>query len=246
MTFRKTPTADYGFDGSPLGVLLIGLVGIACLAAGITFVHSGLILEVVSPVLMLCGGLLLLVCTSYLYYVTFGKLHRRDKMLSMVDWKGHEMVLDIGTGRGLLMIGAAKRLTTGRSVGIDIWNPADMHGNSGQNTLRNAELEGVLDKVEVLNEDVRNLSFPDETFDVVLSNLCLHNIPTEEGRAKACREISRVLKPQGTAILADKSQTNLYAEILNQEGLTVEHHQTTYDGSLRRLVQAQKSQRPHR
>ena len=43
----------------------------------------------------------------------------------MIPWRGNETVLDVGTGRGLLMIGAARRLTTGISVGIDIWSAKD-------------------------------------------------------------------------------------------------------------------------
>jgi ubiquinone/menaquinone biosynthesis C-methylase UbiE len=161
-------------------------------------------------------------------------------MISMIDWKGNEKVLDIGTGRGLLMIGAAKKLTLGKCIGIDIWDQDDMHGNAYQNTMRNAELEGVLEKVEVRNEDVRSMSFPNATFDVVLSNLCIHNIPTEEGREKACREISRVLKRNGTAIIADKSHTKEYGEIFATEGLTVEVFRPSFDGSLRGIVKAVK------
>jgi arsenite methyltransferase len=45
------------------------------------------------------------------------KLNIRDRMLDMIHWKGNETVLDTGTGRGLLAIGAAKRLRaeTGRA-----------------------------------------------------------------------------------------------------------------------------------
>lgn len=159
----------------------------------------------------------------------------------MIDWKGNEEVLDIGTGRGLLMIGAAKKLTLGKSIGIDIWNSGDMHSNTYQNTMRNAELEGVLEKVEVINEDVRSLSFPNGTFDVVLSNLCIHNIPAKDGRDKACREIARVLKPNGIVIIITyKSHTKKYGEIFAMEGLTVEVFRTSFDGSLRGIVKAVK------
>jgi ubiquinone/menaquinone biosynthesis C-methylase UbiE len=139
------------------------------------------------------------------------------------------------------MIGAAKKLTLGKSIGIDIWNSGDMHSNTYQNTMRNAELEAVLEKVEVRNEDVRSMSFPNDTFDVVLSNLCIHNIPTKDGREKACREIARVLKPHGIAIITDKSHTQEYGEIFAMEGLRVEFFRPTFDGSLRRMVKAVKS-----
>ncbi len=232
---------DYGFDGSPFGVTIICLAGVVCFGGGAALItFPSLILKIVAVVLMICGLLIILVCGSYLYYVKLGKFHRRDKMLSMIDWKGNEKVLDIGTGRGLLMIGAAKKLTQGKSIGIDIWNAGDMHSNTYQNTMRNAELEGVLEKVEVRNEDVRGMSFPNDSFDVVLSNLCIHNIPAKDGREKACREIARVLKSNGTAIIADKSHLKEYGEIFAMEGLTVEVFRTSFDGSLRGIVKAVK------
>jgi len=40
----------------------------------------------------------------------------------------------------------------------------------------------VKDKVELKSDAARKLSFPDAHFDVILSNLCLHNIPGKAGR----------------------------------------------------------------
>ena len=44
-----------------------------------------------------------------LVYSKWGKFRHRDRMLNMIAWRGDEHVLDVGTGRGLLIIGAAKR-----------------------------------------------------------------------------------------------------------------------------------------
>lgn len=232
---------NYGFDGSPFGISILFVVGIVCLVSGIVIVNFNSIgLKVLAVILILFGCLVVAICCSYLYYIKFGKFQRRDKILSMVHWNGFEHVLDIGTGRGLLMIGAAKRLTSGISVGIDIWNSADMHDNSIKNTNLNAELEGVLKKVEVRNEDARSMSFPDETFEVVLSNLCMHNIPTKDEREKACQEIVRVLKKNGSVIIADKAHTKEYGDFFAKAGLTVELYRPFFDGSIRAIVKATK------
>jgi trans-aconitate methyltransferase len=48
-----------------------------------------------------------------------GKIRERDRLLDLVPWRGTEAVLDLGCGRGLMLIGAARRLTTGRATGLD-------------------------------------------------------------------------------------------------------------------------------
>src|SRR6478735_7790956 len=58
-----------------------------------------------------------------------GKVRRRERLLDLLPWTGGEKVLDIGCGRGLMLVGAAKRLTTGKAVGIDIWQAEDLAGN---------------------------------------------------------------------------------------------------------------------
>src|ERR1051326_9477575 len=142
-------------------------------------------------------------------------------MLNMLNWRGDERVLDVGTGRGLLLIGAARRLKTGTATGIDIWSTKDLSGNSLERTQANVDLEGVKDKVDLKSDDARKLSFPDASFNVILSNLCIHNIPGAEGRAQACREIARVLKPGGTALISDFVKTGFYQKVLAEAGLQV-------------------------
>ena len=52
-------------------------------------------------------------------------------------------------------------------------------------------------------------------------NLCIHNIPDAEGRADACREIARVLKPGGVALISDFIKTGFYQKVLIASGLKV-------------------------
>lgn len=210
---------DYGID-APGVVRNLFVIGTLLLVLGSLFpvIRIGPIIFLwksgayVTGVLCLTEGVLMVV------YAKRGKFLHRDRMLGMVDWKGHESVLDVGTGRGLLMIGAAKKLTAGRSVGIDIWSTKDLSGNAMDKTLRNADLEGVRTKIDVQSGDASALQFRDSSFDVVLSNLCIHNIPTREGRDKACREIVRVLKPGGKAIISDFIKTGDYLKAFKATG----------------------------
>src|SRR5215475_14350226 len=58
------------------------------------------------------------------------KLQLREELLDSLGLKGDEKLLDAGCGRGLLAIGAAKRLKGGRVTAVDVWNPHDLSGNS--------------------------------------------------------------------------------------------------------------------
>lgn len=55
-------------------------------------------------------------------------------------------VLDVGTGAGLLLIGAAKKLNTGEATGVDVWSTVNLSGNTSEGTSRNAEIEGVKER----------------------------------------------------------------------------------------------------
>ena len=208
---------NYGIDALPV-VRNLGVIGIT---ASVLFVLS-YVVDVFGGfryMFLSFAGSFSITSLLMILYAKIGKFRHRDRMLGLVEWRGDEQVLDIGTGRGLLMIGAAKRLTSGHATGIDIWNAGDLSGNRKENTLKNAELEGVASKITIGDEDARKLSFADESFDVVLSNLCLHNIPDKDGRRNACREIARILKPTGTVVLSDFKSNSLYESTFKELGM---------------------------
>lgn len=155
-----------------------------------------------------------------LYDSRVGKLKERERLLDFVAPKGGEQVLDVGCGRGLMLVGAAKRLTSGRATGLDLWSQEDLSDNRPDATLENAKREGVADRVEVRTGDMREMPFEDASFDVLVSNVAIHNIYDREGRAKAMAEIVRVLRPGGRLVIHDIRHVGDYADELAKLGLT--------------------------
>lgn len=156
-----------------------------------------------------------------------GKIELRDKLLDSLALKGDEKVLDVGCGLGLMLIGMAKRLKAGKATGVDVWNAADLSGNSADAVKQNAKLEGVADKVRVEQCDARKLVYPDKNYDVVVSSLAIHNIDDEDGRNQAVREMWRVLKPGGRILILDILHVGDYAKTLREAGaqdVTVASH----------------------
>jgi ubiquinone/menaquinone biosynthesis C-methylase UbiE len=94
-----------------------------------------------------------------------------------------------------------------------------MGGNSEEATRRNLELEGVSNRCTLLEVAAQAMPFPDATFDVVVSNLCLHNIYDRRARYSALEQIARVLKPGGVALISDYKLTGEYAKQLQRAGL---------------------------
>lgn len=148
-----------------------------------------------------------------------GKLRLRDKLIQALPWRGDEQVLDVGCGHGLLTIAAAKKAAEGKAVGVDIWRSFDQADNRPENVLDNAKIEGVSRNVEVKDGDARELPFPDESFDVVLSGWAIHNIAIGTGREKAIQEMLRVLKPGGWIGILDIEAIKQYESTMKKLGV---------------------------
>jgi arsenite methyltransferase len=215
---------DYGID-APDVVVRFFLIGATGLLLG--FVCSVALKKGVLPwarfiafPFLSVGFWFFLAGATMLWGSKVGKLRLRDKIISAIPWRGDESVLDVGCGHGLMLIAAARRLTTGKAVGIDLWQKEDQAGNSREATWENVRLENVSDRVQLQDGDARNLPFADNSFDVVLSSWALHNIYDRAGRHKAIREIVRVLRPGGRLVISDIRHTKEYAQVLGAGDMT--------------------------
>ena len=154
----------YGIDapGLVLGFFLaaLGLLGLAMLAGayGFTLAHWGLITLAGYPFGMGC---------LMLYESLVWKPRARKAILDLAAWTGSEKVLDVGCGRGLMLVAAAHRLTSGMAVGVDLWRAQDQAANGPQATMHNARLDGVAGRVRLETADMRALPFADARFSAV-------------------------------------------------------------------------------
>ena len=150
-----------------------------------------------------------------------GKLQVRDQMLDALPWRGDEKVLDVGCGRGLMMIGAAKRIKAGKVSGVDVWSTEDLSSNTAEAALANARAEGVADKVKIENSDARRLPYTPATYDAVVSSLVIHNISEATERAKALDEMLRVTKPGGHIAIYDIMHATEYMKHFEAAGAQI-------------------------
>ncbi|HME06858.1 MAG TPA: class I SAM-dependent methyltransferase [Bryobacteraceae bacterium] len=207
---------DYGLD-FPARVRDLAIRACLFLAAGAGLWISNGANPVawISLVIGLGFGVMVLV---YFNSSRTGKLQMRDRLLDSITWKGDEKVLDVGCGRGLLLIGAAKRLQTGRATGVDIWRKEELSDNSPEAVRDLATAEGVLPKIKIETADAQKLAFPDASFDVVVSSSVVHLVPD---RTRALSEMVRVLKPGGQLRIFDLSDCSHDLQDLSLTGITV-------------------------
>lgn len=206
---------DYGYD-APYALIAFAGVGIAGAIAAIAGLVSSnhQLLKISTAYALIFGGNAI----SFFYTTRYGKFVVWGGLLDDLHLRGTEQVLDLGCGRGAVLIAVAKRLTTGKVTGIDLWRSVDQSGNAIETTQRNADLEGVRDRVVLETGDIRRLPFADAAFDLIVSSLVIHNVPKRADRVTAVREAMRVLKPGGRIVIADIRTTGLYADTLRDAG----------------------------
>lgn len=212
---------EYGLDAPNV---IIGLATATVLAFAVAVILLAVSWPWLAAFSLASAVVFALSIASFVWTTRRGKFAVWDELLDGLALKGDERVLDVGCGRGMVVILAAKRVPQGHAVGVDLWSTADQSGNRASATLRNAEREGVQDRIELRTADMRQLPFPDGSFDVVTSSLAIHNIRDGQGRAQALAEILRVLKANGTAIIADILHAAEYRQYFSsQPGTKVEY-----------------------
>src|SRR5262245_30405055 len=142
---------DYGFD-APYGLIIFAVMAVVGAVVSAWSWNEGDhkgALQMAVFALFFCAN-----ACSFWHTTRHGKFVEWERILDGLSLRGDERVVDLGCGRGAVLTAVARRLTTGRVTGVDIWNRLDQSGNAREVTLRNAELEGVTNRVEIETGDL--------------------------------------------------------------------------------------------
>lgn len=211
---------SYGVDAPRV----IQTLFLSALAAGIAAAGLYYILEGTWGLLALIwmGSVSAMLLATGLWFLYGTLVAKRRLIIALVDsleLRGDEKVLDMGCGSGMFLIACAKKLPQGKALGIDIWSATDQSDNSIERTHNNVEAEGVTESVELQTADMRSVPADDNSYDVVVSSLAMHNIAGEQEREKALSEVVRVLKRGGRFVITDVFYGEQYQDFFSKHGM---------------------------
>jgi len=108
-------------------------------------------------------------------------------VVSRIQWRGDESILDVGSGSGAYFDSLRSRLPDLKYSALDrSW---------GMLTTHNA-------RTRLFAGDVQHIPFADGSFDVIMANHMLYHVPDID---LGIREIKRVLKPDGVLMASTNS-----------------------------------------
>jgi len=196
---KKTPaeTLDYGNWVATKFIYVPGLIGLVF--CGFAFLL---------PALVIPAGLFLLISAYFAYarylFAPRGKKVQeqiRALVFAHLDWDGEGQALDIGCGNGALAIQMAKKYPQASIVGIDYWGGSWEYSQGV--CERNAQVEGVGQRVTFRKASASSLPFPDGCFDAAVSNLVFHEVADAADKRAVIREALRVVKKGGKFAFQD-------------------------------------------
>lgn len=197
---RNGTSPEYGTWIRFRAVVVFGVLTAMCLALSLLAFVSPWSLLALVPAAAFGWIFLVIAMARYRFSDAGGEYQARVHRLIQERVRG-EAVLDIGCGNGHLAIAVAKDEPARLVTGLDYWGAA--WGYSKGVCERNAELEGVSERVSFVQGSAASLPFEDAQFDCVVSCLTFHEVRELTDKTLALSEAMRVLRPGGTFVLLD-------------------------------------------
>ena len=113
-------------------------------------------------------------------------------------------ILDIGCGNGYTLLSLAKEIK-GNFVGLDF--SAEMIRGAG--VLAERMKDELKSSPDFRQADIRKLPLNDNSYDYVISERCLQNLPSQEDQWAALAEVHRVLRPGGSYLMVEGTEDGL-------------------------------------
>jgi SAM-dependent methyltransferase len=190
-------TAEYGNWVSRQLVYVPALVGLGF----ITLSVWSIVFAIPAAVLILVAAYF--AYARYLFAPHGGRVQDLiwTNLLDHLEWDGRGQALDIGCGNGALAIRLARKYTAAKVAGIDHWGKQWEYSKAL--CERNATIEGVGERLTFQQASASSLPFPDESFDLVVSNLTFHEVKDAADKRLLIKEALRVLRSGGVFAFQD-------------------------------------------
>ncbi|HOK55973.1 MAG TPA: class I SAM-dependent methyltransferase [bacterium] len=122
-------------------------------------------------------------------------LNKRINIILKLKLDKKAKILDVGCGTGTLLYHL-------KNYGYDVWGI--------DNSKRMVEIAEEKVPGKIIKEDMLNIPFPSETFDLVFSIVSLHHLGKIEKVKKAVREMIRITKNGGMILIWEHNPLNPY------------------------------------
>ncbi len=197
MTGNLSGKTDYGNWVSKRLIFIPAVMTVICL--GLSFLS----------LFFLVGAAVFAVILIYFAYAYHkfsyggGKIQGRilDLVIQRIDWDGSGRALDIGCGNGALGIKVAKKYQNARVTGIDYWG--GKWDFAMETCVKNADVEGVKDRMDFQKASASKLPFTDGYFDLAVSNFVFHEVQDTSDKREVIKEALRVVRKGGKFVFQD-------------------------------------------